>query len=203
MEEEIWKDITGYDKRYQVSSFGRVRKIKNDGTVRNLKTTVFGFGYAHLNLMLNGKQKSVQVHRLVAEAFVENPNNYPIVNHKDENKLNNHATNLEWCTYSYNINYGTRHERYRQTRKERNVTERFLRTMKERGRSCAEIPVVCLDKDLNIVAEYKSVAEGARTLGVCSGTIRHSIYLNMKKGKRWRSYGFLWVYKKNYINNKF
>ena len=65
-------------------------------------------GYAYVNLHLNGKMKTIKTHRLVAEAFIPNPENKPMVNHKDEVKNNNAVENLEWCDAKYNINYGTR-----------------------------------------------------------------------------------------------
>lgn len=191
MQEEIWKDVNGFDKDYQISNFGNVRIKKSDGTFKQLKPTKFGKGYLHINLVKGGKQKSFQIHRLVAEAFVPNPKKLPIINHKDENKSNNYANNLEWCTYSYNINYGTRLERYRKTCKQNHSTERFLETMKKRGRSCAEKEVLCLDEQMNIVAEYKSVAYGARVIGVHPATIRSIMRQNKEKGTKWKSYGFL------------
>ena len=201
-ENKIWKDVDGFDKNYQISNYGDVRIKKSDGSFKQLKPTKFGKGYLHINLVKDGKQKSFQIHRLVAEAFVPNPQNLPIINHKDENPLNNCAENLEWCTYSYNINYGTRLERYRKTCKQNHSTERFLETMKTRGRSRAEKEVLCLDKEMNIIKNYKSVAEGARFHGVNPNTIHTIMRLNKRKGTKWMSYGFLWVYKEDFMSNK-
>ena len=201
-ENKIWKDVDGFDKNYQISNYGDVRIKRSDGSFKQLKPTKFGKGYLHINLVKNGKQKSFQIHRLVAEAFVSNPKNLPIINHKDENPLNNCVNNLEWCTYSYNTNYGTRLERYRKTCKQNHSTERFLKTMKTRGRFCAEKEVLCLDEQMNIVAEYKSVADGARAIGVRPETIRSIMRKNKEKGKKWKSYGFLWVYKEEFMFNK-
>lgn len=125
---EIWKDIENYEGFYQVSNLGRVRSLERDvfnyrGTViRHIeeKILVQGIdrhGYAHIILCLNGKRKTMKVHRLVALAFIPNPENKPMVNHKDENPLNNCVDNLEWCTASYNANYGTRNERMAQNHK--------------------------------------------------------------------------------------
>ena len=99
--EEVWKDITGYEGLYQVSNFGN---IKRDG--KNLSPGLGGNGYYLVVLSKNGKTKSATVHRLVASAFIPNPNNYPYVNHKDETRTNNHVDNLEWCTPRYNAIYG-------------------------------------------------------------------------------------------------
>ena len=108
--EEIWKDKKDYEEHYQVSNCGRVKSIKF-GKERILKPVPNSFGYLFVNLCKDGKVKAFTVHRLVAEAFLDNPNNYKEVNHKDENKTNNVVTNLEWCNRKYNQNYGTRTEK--------------------------------------------------------------------------------------------
>ena len=115
--EEVWKDVEGFKGYYQVSNLGRVKSIE--------RTTVFerngslierrvppailkpgeSTGYQIVSLYKNKKRKLKYVQRLVAKAFVPNPNNYPMINHKDENKKNNHVTNLEWCTAGYNMDY--------------------------------------------------------------------------------------------------
>ena len=107
---EEWKDIIGYEGLYQVSNLGRVRR---SGKI--LKGGYNNKGYHTINLCKKGISKSFFVHRLVAIAFIPNPNNLPIVNHKDENPKNNCIENLEWCTYKYNANYGTARERQAQT----------------------------------------------------------------------------------------
>lgn len=99
---EIWKDIDGYDGFYQVSNLGNVRSSK---TKQNIYYSDTNKGYFRVNLYKNKKRKSYSIHRLVAEYFLDNPNNYPCVNHKDCNKKNNRVDNLEWCTYKYNNNY--------------------------------------------------------------------------------------------------
>lgn len=108
--EEIWKDIKNYEGVYQVSNYGRIKSLcrrrrKNDKILKVLRDSR---NYLQINLHKNGEMFKYSIHRLVAEAFIPNPNNYPCVNHKDENKQNNHINNLEWCTYEYNNNYGTR-----------------------------------------------------------------------------------------------
>lgn len=103
---EIWKEI---DDRYSISNFGRVKSnYRNKDLV--LKQRVVN-GYLKVNLYKDKIMKSVSVHRLVAEAFIPNPDDLPEVNHKDENKENNYVDNLEWCTPKYNCNYGTRIDR--------------------------------------------------------------------------------------------
>ena len=98
--EEIWKDIDGYEGLYQVSNLGRVKSFNYNRTGKemNLKpvNTCNGFGYLYVNLNKNGKTRLFYIHRLVAKAFLENPDHKSDVNHKDENKTNNCVENLEW-----------------------------------------------------------------------------------------------------------
>ena len=101
---EVWKDIIGYEGLYQVSNYGRV---KNNQTNNYLTPVKIKNGYLQIHFWDKKKHKVFYLHRLVAQAFIPNPNNYPQVNHKDENKLNNCVDNLEWCTAKYNTHYGT------------------------------------------------------------------------------------------------
>ena len=112
---EEWKDIEGFEGRYQISNFGRVKSLEriiaystsNQTGIefesqkycpeRILKTYIYG-RYEHVGLRKGSKTYNFSVHRLVATYFVPNPNNYPVINHKDENNLNNRADNLEWCS---------------------------------------------------------------------------------------------------------
>ena len=105
---EIWKDIKGYPN-YQISNYGRVWSKSRQIYIKPHKNNS---GYLQITITaINGKQKRKLIHRLVAIAFIDNPNDYPCVNHKDENKENNMVTNLEWCSRSYNINYGSCREK--------------------------------------------------------------------------------------------
>lgn len=119
---ENWKDIKGYEGFYQVSDCGNVRSLardvyRQDGTFHHhlkekiLVPSLNSKGYVKVHLYKNGKRKVMTIHRLVAMAFLPNPENKPMVNHKDENPLNNFVENLEWCSAQYNANYGTRNER--------------------------------------------------------------------------------------------
>lgn len=100
---EVWKEIKFAPTRYMVSNLGRVKNIE---TGKVLRTTIKANGYKGVMLCFNGMRKDFSVHRLVAETFLENPNGCKYVNHKDECKTNNNVNNLEWCTASYNANYG-------------------------------------------------------------------------------------------------
>ena len=113
---EVWKNINGYEGLYQISNNGRVKSLpklagKSWRKEKILKTYLDKDGYVKVILCKENKTKFLSVHRLIAEAFIPNPNEFPQINHKDENKQNNSLENLEWCTCKYNINYGTRTER--------------------------------------------------------------------------------------------
>lgn len=110
-EREIWKDIEGYEGLYEISSFGRVKSYNGYGHAKKILLKPGKCRYYNVILSKNGEKKSFLIHRLVAQAFIPNPNNCAYINHKDENKLNNNVDNLEWCTQKYNCNYGTRTER--------------------------------------------------------------------------------------------
>ena len=125
MTEEIWRPIVGYEGLYEVSSYGRVRSldryVKCDYEKYRLhKGKVLSpgkdkDGYLSVVLSCNGKHKKIAVHRLVAQAFIPNPDNLPQVNHRDENPSNDNVDNLEWCTAKYNLSYGTRNIRIKET----------------------------------------------------------------------------------------
>ena len=119
-ENEVWRDVVGYEGYYKVSDKGNVFSVRRVSSIggriggRIMKPTPNTNGYLRVNLCKDGKTKSKLVHRLVLEAFVENPNNLLEVNHLDENKANNELSNLEWCTREYNNNHGERTEKARQ-----------------------------------------------------------------------------------------
>lgn len=149
---EIWKDIVGYEGLYQVSNLGRIR---NSSIVLKQYTQ---FGYNYVGLWKDKKCKKFRVHRLVAQAFIPNPHNFPHINHKDENKTNNCVDNLEWCTPKYNNSYGTK-------------TKRQLETYKKHNTSNAEKEVVMLSLDCDIVNVYKSLSDASRQTGLSLGNL--------------------------------
>ena len=167
MEKEIWKDINGYEGLYQVSNFGRVKSLNYRRTGREeiLTPQMNTNGYLTVQLWKNEKRKSCLVHRLVAMAFIPNPNNLPEVNHKDEDKTNNCVWNLEWCDCKYNINYGTRTEK---------TTKTVLQLNKDTG---------------EVIKEWPSANEVQRQLGYKQGAISMCCL-----GKCNQAYGFKWQY---------
>lgn len=106
---EEWRDIKGYEGKYQISNYGNVRSLNyhRSGECKLMSPVLKKTGYYQINLHLNGKYKSKMIHKLVADAFLENPDNLPVVNHIDGDKTNNHVSNLEWCTVSYNTWHAT------------------------------------------------------------------------------------------------
>ena len=139
MIKEYWKDKKDYEGQYQLSNLGRVKSIKF-GKEIILKQNIRR-GYYYVVLSKNGIVKNYFVHRLVAEAFLDNPDNLPCVNHKDENKLNNNVDNLEWCDRLYNVRYGTGIER----------------RSKKRSK-----PVLQYDLEGNFIKEWVSINECVR-----------------------------------------
>ena len=171
---EEWRDVVGYEGRYQVSSMGRVKSLVRKDCLgrtvkeRILKPGVPKDGYPIVGLNAGGKQKMFSIHRLVCQAFHENPDNKPCVNHIDENKTNNCASNLEWCTYEENNNHGTHNERMAKARSK---------------------PVGQYTHDGELVKVWPSVSEAERRAGFNHGNISE-----VANGNRKTAHGFIWKY---------
>jgi hypothetical protein len=185
---EIWKDIQGYENLYQISSFGNVKSLGNGGSNKSkeklLKQRICK-GYFNVGLCKDGKQKKYQVHRLVAQAFLDNPNNYPQVNHKNEIKIDNCISNLEWCTQAYNNNYGTRLERHSKTMKGKTHTQKT----KDKMSISHQISIVQIHQSGLIVGVYDSAKEVSEVLGINRGDISSCL-----KGKQKTAGGFKFKY---------
>ena len=179
MQEEVWKDIAGYEGLYQVSNLGRVkslaRKVATGRGWRIIKETILkqslsNTGYYRVYLSEHSKLKPYSVHRLVATAFIPNPKNYPFVNHKSEVKTENFVENLEWCDQSYNTTYGTSMERQIETQRKTMSTNK---------------------KVLNVDTgkEYVSISEASRDVGVSITALS-----NCLNNKTSQSVGYKWKF---------
>ena len=117
--EEQWRDISGYEGLYQVSNLGQVKSMdyRHTGKEKVISSQTQKNGYLHVSLWKDRTKRFFYIHRLVADAFIPNPDNLPEVNHKDECLSNNSVDNLEWCTSIYNANYGTRNSRMSNSKK--------------------------------------------------------------------------------------
>ena len=160
--EEIWKDIKGYKGLYQVSSLGRVKSLPRDRGNQYSYKTIFlkprvdKDGYLHVTLRFKGKCKSTSIHRLVAQAFIPNPENKSQVNHIDEDKTNNRVDNLEWVTAKENINHGT------------GIARGHLSQVNDPNRSKRVKLVDICTGEYNI---FKSTSEASKITGLRQGNI--------------------------------
>lgn len=183
---EKWALAKDCGGRYAVSTFGRVAALSflyYQGKYpcyrkQRIKHQSIHAGYYSTNIIKGEQNRLYRVHRLVAETFIPNPNNLPCVNHKDENKKNNHVENLEWCTYQYNVRYG---EQYK------------VRASKSRQELKYRKPIVQLALDGSFVAEHRSVYYAALATGIEKSSIKQCL-----KGKRKTCGGFLWLTAVNY-----
>lgn len=176
---EIWKNIPNYEGLYQISNLGRIKTLErivkiHHGYYKHIEEKIIDVskrtnnaGYLYINLWKNGKQKNFRIHRLVAEVFLKNPNNYKCVNHKDNNKLNNNVENLEWCTQSYNIKYAYKKGNKEPVRKYKKVKQ--------------------LTKDRIVINYFNSIKEAQEKLNITgiSGCCR-------KKNKT--AGGYIWEF---------
>ncbi len=167
---EIWMPVVGFEGLYEVSNLGRVKSLKRNTTSGGIMKTNINKGYEYVHLCKNGKHYNGKVHRLVAEAFLPNPQYKREVNHKDENKLNNSLANLEWATRKENSNYGTGAERAAQKCRKK---------------------IVQLDMDGNELHLWDSSLAIERTLGFAASNIR-----TVCIGKAKSAYGFRWKHER-------
>lgn len=158
-EKEIWKDIPGYEGLYRVNQWGDIFSLY---TNKKIKYSISKYGYKQYNLSKNKKKRIMTAHRAVALAFIPNPDNLPVINHKDENPQNCYVDNLEWCTYQYNAVYNDAHIK--------------------RGNNLSK-KVYKYDVEGNLIEIYNSVREAAEKLNSYIGNI--AICANKKdyKGK--------------------
>ena len=222
---EIWKDIFYTDnKTNDIIDYNGLYKISNYGNIKNkngkiMKQAKDKDGYKIVCLTKNKKHKNFRVHRLVAFMFIENDNlkEKIYINHKDENKENNHMNNLEWCTSKYNINYGTGRERSIDTLK-KTLSNKDLtgnnnpfygnqHTDEWKNKKIKELskPIIQYDKNNNIIKEWINAREASRELDINYSHISSCcIYYKYgdtwweqnRKGRPCKTYkGFIWKFK--------
>lgn len=179
---EQWKDIEGYNGLYQVSNTGKVISLnwKRTGQIKEMCLKSHNKGYQQIELVdKNGKKKTHLVHRLVATAFIENPNGLPMINHKDENKLNNNVENLEWCDSSYNAKYyADRHIKGRP--REFKPSEIYHKR---------STPIIQTTLSGEYIRTWENDVSIKHELGVNDWSITQCC-----RGKRKTAYGFKWHY---------
>lgn len=190
---EIFRDIEGYEGIYQVSNLGNIKSLKYEKE-RILKPTKNKRGYLQVNFYKSKKPKIYKVHRLVALAFLTNPDNLPCVNHKNECKTDNRLSNLEWCDSKYNINYGSRNQRMVGTRRINDPNNEWckkaIKTKNKKGSVNAEKSVVQLSKDgVEIINTYESTMEASRQTGINQANI-----CKCCKGRYKSAGNFVWRY---------
>jgi hypothetical protein len=196
---EEWRDIKGYEGLYQISNLGRVKSLicwcgnKNIKAYRQrekiLKTKPKKNGYLVVTLRYQNVIKYKSIHRLVAKAFLPNPNNYPVVNHIDGNKTNNNINNLEWCSYSHNTKEAIR---IGLMPKPNTVLKRWTGKFgKEHNRSRH---IYQIHKKTNqIVAEYYGVPEIVRKTGFHARAVGAVLYHRRKT-----TGGYIWKFADEY-----
>lgn len=157
-----WYDIKGYEGLYQINKLGEIKTLRSNKIMKYGYTTK---GYKQVGLYKNKKCKHLYVHRLVAETFIPNFNNLPLVNHKDENRQNNCVDNLEWCTNQYNLKYGN--------------------TQKNKKRK-----VLQYDLYGNFIKEWECIIDVEKILKIPNPNI-----CKVCNGERKKAGGYIWRYK--------
>ena len=184
-EKEIWKPVVDFEGIYEVSSYGKIRRISYENPMYKHKVELPYYiksrydkdGYVRYALSKDGKMKQVFGHREVAKAFIPNPNNYPVINHIDCNIKNNYVENLEWCSVTYNNRYIKKMGRTNYCYGERHPNSK---------------KVLQFDRDNNFIREYESTGDVERILGIKSAQIRACCNPNSRVKT---VHGFIFKYK--------
>lgn len=171
---EEWRNIEGFEGFYQVSNQGNVRSLNyhNWGIAKNLTPVIDRYGYERVCMCKNGKQFNRQVHRMVAQAFIDNPTSLPQINHINEIKTDNRVENLEWVSAKDNANHGTRNHRMSRSKQNKNCKA-----------------LIQLDKQGSEIRRWVSFMEVNRVLGYDVGFLARCC-----KGRCETAYGFKWQY---------
>ena len=174
---ETWRAIAGYEGLYEVSDLGRIKSLGNNKFRKEkiLKPGKNNWGYLQVCLCKDCHTKRLLVHRLVAEAFIPNPNNLETINHKDEDKTNNVASNLEWMSIKDNINYGTHNKRVSEARLNHPAFSKKVQMFDK--------------KTGELLATFPSTNEAGRVTGIANQSISKCC-----NGKYKSAGGYIWGY---------
>lgn len=210
MEKEEWREIKNYPN-YMISNRGRVKSLNYNktGEERIMKFAINKKGYCCVVLYKDKKQKHYLVHRLVATAFIPNPNNLPQLNHKDEVKTNNCVDNLEWCDAKYNINYGTHNNKLSLAHKGKKLSQEHKDKLSKilKGRILSQewknkiskahqIPILQFSKSGNtILRKWDSATQASNELNINRSNITKCC-----NGKHNFCGGYRWMYYEDYVN---
>jgi len=182
---EIWKNITGYEGLYQVSNLGRVRSLRKNIIMSFSDSNV----YSHINLSKHGKRRTFLAHRLVALAFIPNPDNKPCIDHIDGNPTNNHVSNLRWCTMMENQNFPLAIK----NKIGINSKDSNYRYKIDRNDNPFCKPIIQLDLNFKFVKEYRSMADASEALNIKAYNIS-----KVCSGVKNKTKGFIFMHKKDY-----
>ena len=184
---EEWRDIKGYEGKYMVSNLGRFKSLnyRRTGKEKILEGYPDKDGYLYVNLCKDGKGKQCMIHRLVAMAFIPNPDNLPEVNHKDEDKTNNRVENLEWCSRLYNNTYNGRAKKVGKKLRGRKQSEEHIKKRAEKTSK----PVYSIDKESGLITYWESIREAENCTGISKGNICDCL-----KGRQKSAGGYTWHY---------
>lgn len=187
--EEIWKDVVGSNGLYMVSNYGNVKSLHYRGGNHEkiLTPKKNNSGRLWVEITIKGKKKEMLIHRLVAYAFLENPNGYTEINHIDENPLNNHVDNLEWCNHKYNVKCFC--DNHPDHSKNRRSTEKYKKRL--------SIPVMQLTANGEVIRIWKNSREVQLETNMSDWSISECC-----RGKRKTAYGYIWRYANNNISGR-
>lgn len=200
--EEIWKDVVGYEGIYQVSNLGRIKTLNYYGKTNREEIMKFSKrkdGYLGVHLSKNGKALTKTVHRIVATAFIPNPDNLEMVNHKDENRANNCVDNLEWCSRSYNQTYSID----KHPKRKKVFGDNFIKNGENTSPFTKKgiphkynVPVVQKNENGEIIKQYNNAAEAGYINGYNSGNIIIACTKNKDKTRKRKNTvsGYIWEF---------
>lgn len=203
MEEIIWKPVVGFEGLYEVSNTGLIRSLNfyNYKEPRLLSLCLNSNGYLKVGLNKNNTTKQMLVHRIVAEAFIPNPDNLEMVNHKDENRANNNVENLEWCTRSYNQLYSLKLHPERNKKFAENF--KGLSSWTKKGIAHKNTKkVAIIDEQNNILRTFENASVAGKELDIIPGNITAACKTNAipnrnkqrQIGRKRKARGHIFIY---------